>query len=181
VIPSSALAVAQNVVTHYSFLFFALAALIAAAVDYQTTKIPNVITVPILFFGLAYGFYTNGMNGLVNGVLGILVAFALFFPLFILKVMGAGDGKMAMALGAYLGWSLTIKFILMALIAGGISSLLIVVLNGRYKKLFEELYLFLRSIFTPNLAIHWPKLDSASKGPFGIALFVGFVLTRYSP
>lgn len=157
--------------------FFLLAAVMGAFWDYRTSRIPNAITIPTLFCALAYSHYVNGISGLISATLAVLIAFAIFFPLFLLHVMGAGDGKLVMALGAYLGWQDTLKFIGYAIASAAVASLVIIILNGRYKAFVKELLLFLRSILVPNLAIHWPRLDHKSKGPFGVFVFVGFLLT----
>ena len=74
-----------------------------AAFDVGTRRIPNFITVGGLFVALVLRFSIGGVDALVGGLLGALLAFMLTFPLFMLRSMGGGDVKLLTAVGAFLG------------------------------------------------------------------------------
>jgi Flp pilus assembly protein protease CpaA len=81
-------------------LFAAL--VVAAVIDVQTTRIPNALTFPLMLLGLlVQGTIGTGM---MDGFTGLGVAFALHFALWQLKLEGAGDAKLMMAVGAFVGW-----------------------------------------------------------------------------
>lgn len=75
----------------------------AAAWDITTRRVPNVLTCGAGALALVYSAMYGGGAGLLSSALGGLTGLALFFPLFALGGMGAGDVKLLAALGAWLG------------------------------------------------------------------------------
>ena len=72
----------------------------------RTRRIPNWLTFPAAALGLVAATAAHGGPGTVSSAAGFLVGLALFFPLFFLKGLGAGDVKLMGALGAWLGTSM---------------------------------------------------------------------------
>src|SRR5690242_11677682 len=77
----------------------------AAIYDVRYRRIPNWLTV----MGVAVGLLLNsflypGWPGLRLGLLGLAVAFGVYFVLYALRAMGAGDVKLMAAIGAMVGW-----------------------------------------------------------------------------
>src|SRR5947209_8144160 len=91
---------------HVGYDFVALVAAfitLCAAVDYRAQRIPNWLTVPAAFLGLAYnGLAPHGI-GLGWSLAGFAIGFALLLLPWILGGGGMGDVKMLAALGAWLG------------------------------------------------------------------------------
>jgi Flp pilus assembly protein protease CpaA len=81
--------------------------LVASYTDAREQKIYNWLTFPLMVVGLAVNA-TIG-QGLVFSLIGLLAAFALHFTLFAVGVERAGDSKLAMGLGALVGWSLMLE------------------------------------------------------------------------
>jgi prepilin peptidase CpaA len=79
------------------------ALMLAAAVwDVRARRIPNVLT--IFGFVVAVGLRaTAGPGAGIDGVIGAILAFVLCLPFFVLGVLGGGDAKLLMALGAFTG------------------------------------------------------------------------------
>jgi prepilin peptidase CpaA len=96
--------------------------LIASVTDLLWGKIYNATTFPFLFAGLICRLIWIGAPSFQEGALAIAVAFTLFFPLWILKALAAGDVKLLMAVGA---WSDS-----KTIISVGITSILIGALVG---------------------------------------------------
>lgn len=69
--------------------------------DARTGRIPNVATFGMMLAGIvlhaAYG-------APLFALLGIAVAFAIHYPLYVLGVEKAGDAKLVMGVGALVGW-----------------------------------------------------------------------------
>lgn len=75
--------------------------LAGAASDLATGRIPNVLTMPMMALGLCATAYAGDP---LLGLIGLLAAFAVHYPLFVFGVERAGDAKLLMGLGACLGW-----------------------------------------------------------------------------
>src|SRR5512144_1843846 len=84
------------------------AAVIAVAVtacvwDLSTQRVPNVLTFGAAGAAVAFALWQHGVAAMGWSLAGWLTAIALFFPLFALGGLGAGDVKLLGALGAWLG------------------------------------------------------------------------------
>ena len=78
-------------------------ALVAVAWDLSTRRIPNVLTFGAALAALIAHAYIGGWNGLGMAAAGWVAGVMLFFPVFALGGMGAGDVKLLGAVGAWLG------------------------------------------------------------------------------
>jgi prepilin peptidase CpaA len=94
-------------------------ALIACVTDVRSRRIPNVLTFGAAAGALGFGLAGGGFAGLGWAAAGWAVGAVLFFPLFALGGLGAGDVKLLAALGAWLGPGLALWVALSAAIAGG--------------------------------------------------------------
>ena len=77
--------------------------------------------------GLVAATVAHGGHGTVSSAAGFLVGLALFFPLFALKGLGAGDVKLMGALGAWLGTSIIFGVAFYTTLAGGVLALALIV------------------------------------------------------
>jgi prepilin peptidase CpaA len=81
----------------------ATAALLAAALDYRTRKIPNWLTVPTALLGLAWHAFAPQGAGILTALVGFAVGFSLLLLPWLLGGGGMGDVKLLTALGAWFG------------------------------------------------------------------------------
>lgn len=112
-------------------LVWALIAL--AAIDLDTQLLPDAITLPLLWLGLAlnlWGTYTDLASAVVGAMLGYLALWSVFW-LFKLATgkegMGYGDFKLLAALGAWLGWQMLPAIILLSSVVGAIVGITLIV------------------------------------------------------
>jgi prepilin peptidase CpaA len=112
--------------------------LCAAIYDVRYRRIPNWLTVAGVLVGLALnGFLDRGRPGMfLSSLLGLAIAFGLYFVLYALRAMGAGDVKLMAAVGAVVGWPNWFGIFIVTAILGGIMALILVVARGRVKKTF---------------------------------------------
>lgn len=75
---------------------------VGAVIDYRTGRLPNWLTFSMMAVGIAIGATAGDP---LFGVLGVALGFAIHFPLFALNVVRAGDAKLVMGAGAFLGWA----------------------------------------------------------------------------
>ncbi|MBP9940316.1 MAG: prepilin peptidase, partial [Comamonas sp.] len=106
---------------------FSAALLTLALIDWDTTFLPDDITLPLVWAGLvaaALGWtgitLSNALWGAVAGYLSLWSIYWLFKLLTGKEGMGYGDFKLFAALGAWFGWQALIPIILMASVIGAI-------------------------------------------------------------
>jgi prepilin peptidase CpaA len=75
---------------------------VGAVLDLRTKKIPNWLTFSLLAVGIAVSGSIG--DGWAFALYGAGVAFVLHFVLWQLGLEGAGDAKLMMAVGAFVGW-----------------------------------------------------------------------------
>lgn len=104
---------------------FAAALLALALIDWDTTLLPDSITLPLLWAGLICAALklthiglSESMWGAVGGYLSLWLVYWAFKLATGKEGMGFGDFKLFAALGAWFGWQALIPIILMASVIG---------------------------------------------------------------
>jgi len=104
---------------------FAAALVAAAMIDWDTTLLPDDITLPLLWAGLIVAglrvtdvLLLDALWGAVAGYLSLWLVYWGFKLVTGKKGMGFGDFKLFAALGAWFGWQALIPIILMASVIG---------------------------------------------------------------
>jgi prepilin peptidase CpaA len=126
--------------------FLLLLLLPAAWSDIRSRRIPNVLVFPGAMIGvLLHAVLPQETGGL--GVLGSLAGWgtglALLLPLYLLRVMGAGDVKLMAMTGAFLGAQETVGALLCVLLAGGMLALAAALREGKLRLLWRNLNVIL--------------------------------------
>ena len=107
----------------------------AAAYDVPFRRIPNWLTATGVLLGLAMNtFLYQGWPGLKMSLIGLAVSFGVYFVLYSLRAMGAGDVKLMAAIGAMVGWQDWFGIFLVTALIGGVASLVLIALRRRFKK-----------------------------------------------
>ena len=104
----------------------ASALLALSLIDWDTTVLPDALTLPLLWAGLcaaALGWLpelrlTQSLLGVVVGYLSLWSVYWLFKLVTGKEGMGYGDFKLLAALGAWLGWQAILPIVLMASVLG---------------------------------------------------------------
>lgn len=112
---------------------------LAVITDLLWRKIPNQLVLSGTVLGIILRISTEGISGLKEGILGGSLAFLLLGFLHFFKMLGAGDIKLLMMTGIFLGPVNVCRQILLTLvIAGAISAVVLV----RYRILGRRLAYF---------------------------------------
>lgn len=105
-----------------------------AMIDFDTTLLPDQITLPLLWAGLlcsTLGFSPVSLSDAVYGaVLGYLSLWSVYWLFKLLtgkEGMGYGDFKLLAALGAWLGWQMIPLTILLSSVVGAVVGLTLLV------------------------------------------------------
>src|SRR5436305_4187937 len=95
---------------NWPLLFVCAALVVAAVIDGWKLKVPNWLTFPLVLSGWLLGICHDagmldgtGTGGFGASLAGTAVGFALLFPVYSIGGMGAGDVKMQMGFGAWIG------------------------------------------------------------------------------
>jgi prepilin peptidase CpaA len=138
--------------------------------DLLTRRIPNWVTFPGVLAGLLAQAWLFGLPGLLNGLLGTALGFALFFPIYLFGYMGAGDVKLLMAVGAFLGWLGCFQVAVGSVLIGAAYALVEIVFRGRLLAVAKNIFSFLRSVLLPWFVAEKLKVDENRKFAFGICI-----------
>ena len=149
---------------------------VAVVSDLLSHRIPNMLVLVGLTLGLIGQMYTGGVSGLGDGLLGILICFALFLPMYAFGGMAAGDVKLMAMVGSFLPFQLALWAAMFSLIAGGVCGLLIVLVRGQLRQTLGRYWLILRA-----QAYLAPTSDEVAGKPFpySIAILIGTLSSIY--
>lgn len=116
---------------------FGTTLLALALIDWDTTLLPDVLTLPLLWAGLvaaALGWIRVDLHtafwGAVGGYLVLWLTYQIFRLVTGREGMGFGDFKLLAALGAWFGWTALPTLVLIASISGLAGGLLLRVMGG---------------------------------------------------
>jgi prepilin peptidase CpaA len=166
-------------VEHLSAL--AIAA-IACVFDLKASRIPNALTFGAALFALLFHAFAPQGNGIGFATGGLFAGLAVFFPIFALGAMGAGDVKLMAALGAWLGWQPVILVALYGSIAGGVLALGVAAAHGYLRQAFTNIRSLLTSWWLTGIKPVPPltlEAAGALRLPYAIPIAVGLVVTLW--
>ena len=156
----------------------ATTAVIAGLYDLRYRRIPNRLNFSAALLGLALNAFFFHWTGLVNALLGVGVALLVYFPLYLLRGMGAGDVKLMMAMGAIVGPSSWFQIFVVTALCGGFFALCLVVLKRRLQDTILNCYLLLTEMChlrAPHLSSSQLDVGSSAglRMPHGVSIAVG--------
>jgi prepilin peptidase CpaA len=166
--------------------FVVLAALLvgAAVIDVRSRRIPNWLTVSGALYGMLYSAFVPfwGEHGFLWSLGGWALALAVLFPLWTLRVMGAGDVKLMAMVGALLGLDAIPAALIGSLIAGGVLAIGYALWLGKLRPMVANTG---RVLYQGGVALATrTPVRFALKGwqsvgrlPFGLAIAAGTLVT----
>ena len=119
----------------------------AAFTDIKEGRIPNFIIVLGLVAGILYRVFVVADNQYCLLIFGILLPVAVFFPLFLLRAMGAGDIKLMAVTGAFFGISENMRCIVLAIFIAGAIALVKLIIYGNARERFRYSLSFLKTVW----------------------------------
>jgi prepilin peptidase CpaA len=181
--------------TYWPLLFVCAAMIVAAVIDGWKLKVPNWLTFPLIVSGWAFGLCHNfgwlagsGVGGIGAALAGTALGFALLLPVYAIGGMGAGDVKMQMGFGSWVGaffglgaglWVIFYAFCLATVIGGGMA-LCMIVWRGQFRRNAENTKAIVGDLFKSSgigevadkAAQRKPRMHLL---PYGIPLCIGFI------
>ena len=174
--------------------------LTAAIIDWWKFKVPNKLTFPLIIsgwllglcnnFGLEAGFYPaeGHIGGIGSALAGTFLGLALMLPVYAIGGMGAGDVKMTMGFGSWIGaffgigsgWLIIVYAFCAGTIVGGFIALGMIMIRGQYRQNVQNVREIVGDMFQSTgigevadkanrRRPRWHRL------PYGVPLCIGFI------
>ena len=149
-----------------------LVAIGAGVFDWRYRRIPNWLTVSGFAAGVAVNTILYRWPGLKAALLGTLLGLGLLLPFVLLRSLGAGDWKLAGALGACLGPRQLLSVLVGTILVAGVMALAVIVWKGRMKQTLVNIAHLLAALFSLRMPASELSLDDpqSTKIPFGVAM-----------
>lgn len=152
------------------FLFFAMES------DLRSLRIPNALNLVGGLAALAIAFVHGGPAAAAWALAAAGLTFALLFPLFAWRILGAGDVKALMVLAAFLGAAALPGLLWWSAVCGGVIGLAWIALRGgaldlarRWGRSLVILVCSQRWLYVPPA----PSSAAAQGIPFAVAIGAG--------
>jgi prepilin peptidase CpaA len=147
-------------------------AVIAGWTDWRSRRIPNWLTVSGALIGLAVNVMVGRWSGLTTSLKGLGLGLALLLPFVLVRSLGAGDWKLAGALGAFAGPGPLTDWLVWSVFVAGIMALALVIYKGRVRQTLANIGHIIGSLVTFRLPGERVSLDNPDslKIPYGVAL-----------
>ena len=168
----------MSVVSFYVLLIAA----IACVFDVKSARIPNWLTMSAVIVGLIFHTFSRQAQGFGVAAMGLTLGVAVFFPLFALRAMGAGDLKLLGALGTWVGPVAVLWVALYAAIAGGVLAILVMLWRGYLRQGLRNIRTLLRFWSLeglkplPEISLDSPK---SVRLPYAVPIAVGLVVALW--
>ncbi len=153
-------------------------ALIAGYTDWRSRRIPNWLTVTGFVIGVSVNSLTGGWGGLKTSLLGAGLGLLVLLPFVFLRSLGAGDWKLAGALGAFVGWEAMVTLLVGSIFVAGVMALVLVIYKRRFMQTLRNIWGMLASMARFHMPGAEVSLDNPEslKIPYGVALALTMVL-----
>lgn len=130
----------------YVLLAWSLIAL--SGIDFDTQLLPDAITLPLVWLGLAFAILGERLGGFTlapdpeSAIIGAIAGYGVLWTVYQLfrlatgkEGMGYGDFKLLAALGAWLGWQVLHVIIVLSSLVGAVVGISMIVALGRDRQL----------------------------------------------
>lgn len=185
--------------SHWPIIAICIGMIAAAGIDWWKFKVPNNLTFPLIVSGWVLGLLNNfdlipygGEGGIVSSLAGTALACALLVPMYAIGGMGAGDVKMTMGFGAWIGafygfgepngMMIILYAFCAGAIVGGIIATGMIIVRGNYKGNAEHVKEIVNDMSTlPNAGLTGVAEKANSRRPrwhrlpYGVPLCIGFL------
>ncbi len=156
-----------------------ICATVAALYDLRSHRIPNLLTIPALAFGLLVHLLLGGWWQLLSSAAAAALCLFVFFVFYVAGGMGAGDVKLMTAMGSLFGLSMVGWLLIMTALAGGVMALGVALYRGRLSSTLSNVGSIMVHHGSKGLVPH-PELNLGNvhnlRLPYGIAICAGTIL-----
>ena len=152
----------------------------ACVSDLRTRLIPNQLVLAIIAAGLLYAMVTKpGISGFSHAGAGFLTGLGVWFPFYLLRMLGAGDVKLFAASATFLGARGAVEGALYTALFGGALALVYMVLSSGWSWTFIRLG---HGVQHPAMLRNAPEDDGARRRmPYALAIAAGVLVAFWWP
>ncbi len=150
-------------------LFFVLL-VVAVVSDLRERRVSNKVSGSLLLLGLLASILQGGIAvGLPQSLGGVAIGMAIWFPMYLLRLVGAGDVKLFAAGSAWIGWQGALVGSLATGLLGGVLGLLWLL---HRQGLQAGILAIAQSLRAPKL-LQLTPLDRRERVPYALAIAGG--------
>lgn len=149
---------------------------IAAYIDWKEHRVPNWLNYSAMAFGLVFHIAISGSHGLYLSLAGIGVGFATLVIPYLLRGMGAGDVKLMMAVGAWLGPWVTFQGFVWTVIIGALMGMTLMIRSRQLKERMLTVGIASRNLMQMK-NLNYGNEENAPETillPYGVPIAFGF-------
>ena len=151
---------------------------IGAAMDIQSFRISNRLIVSGLILGLILDILESGMKGAVTFLLNVSIPVILFYRLFLIHALGAGDIKLFSMIGGIWGFQMLCKTIAVSFLVGAVMSLCKLL---HHRNLISRLLIlkgYVCQVITTGRLSEYPQEFQGKQHVihFSIAILIGYAI-----
>jgi prepilin peptidase CpaA len=166
------------------FMLTALAcALIGAACDIRSRRIPNWLTGTSILLGLALHLSLQGWIALGTAALAGAIGGGIFLLVYLGGGMGAGDVKLMAAVSVLAGLGHVREVLVATTLLGGVFAVVFAVFRGRFKAVLANVVTLITHHGKAGLTPH-PELNITNpltlRLPYGIAVAAGAAVSSWN-
>jgi prepilin peptidase CpaA len=152
--------------------------LAAAVYDLRFRRIPNWLNLSGIILGFGFNALLFQLSGTAKAGEGMLLAFAIYLPLYLLRGMGAGDVKLMAAVGALVGPGNWVEIFIATALLGGATAGLFALAKGRLQDTLCNLHFLVKDLACLRAPYRTnPQLDFRRPGsltlPHGVSIALG--------
>lgn len=151
---------------------------VAVVMDIQSFRVSNRLIISGLISGLLLQVLETGVKGLGVFILNVSIPIILFYLLFLIRVLGAGDIKLFSMIGGIWGFHLLIVTIVVSFLVGaGISMCKLLY----HRNLISRLWVFknyVGQVMAAGRLLKYPKESQEENHVihFSIAILIGYAI-----
>lgn len=120
--------------------------IVAGVYDILWRKIPNWAALAGVLAGFGVNTFLHHWAGLKNAALGFGLAFLVYFSLYLLRGMGAGDAKLMGAVGALAGPGNWVAILVLTALIGAVCALVLILSRGALQQTFMNMGHIIREL-----------------------------------
>jgi len=153
-----------------------LCAVIGAAYDVRSRRVPNFVTFPAICFGLTMHFILGGWAELGSAAASGLLCGFIFLVFYLAGGMGAGDVKLITAVGCIAGLSFIGQLLILTSLAGGAMAIGLAIYRRQFRITIFNIYTIALHHKTQGLTPH-PEFNIGNartlRLPYALAIAAG--------